>query len=94
MRSLSDPDDSSQIFFSTFTSLLSTHYGITLSPSDSTNLLDSFPGRDEGPKKRLNVARLLYDQKYNLLLKKMYEKVDVHENDGEDDPVDEAGYLG
>ena len=29
-----------------------------------------------------------------MLLAKMYQKVDVHENDGEDDAVDEAGYLG
>ena len=24
----------------------------------------------------------------------MYQKVDVHEDDGKDDPVDEAGYIG
>jgi hypothetical protein len=29
-----------------------------------------------------------------MLLAKMYQKVDVHEDDGEDDPVDEAGYIG
>ena len=29
-----------------------------------------------------------------MLLAKMYHKVDVHEDDGHDDPVDEAGYLG
>jgi hypothetical protein len=29
-----------------------------------------------------------------MLLLKLYQKVDVHENDGEDDPVDEAGYIG
>lgn len=29
-----------------------------------------------------------------MLLNKMYKKVDVHENNGDDDPIDEAGYLG
>lgn len=29
-----------------------------------------------------------------MLLTKMYKKVDVHENNGDDDPIDEAGYLG
>jgi hypothetical protein len=28
------------------------------------------------------------------MLKKLYNKVDVHENDGEDDPVDQSGYTG
>jgi hypothetical protein len=56
-------------------------------------LIDSFPGRDEGTKKRITVARL-YDQKYNMLLSKAYQKVDVHENDGTDDPVDQSGYTG
>jgi hypothetical protein len=50
-------------------------------------ILDSFPGRDEGDKKRVNVSRL-YDHKYTMMLQKIYQKVDVHENDGEDDPVD------
>ncbi len=36
----------------------------------------------------------LYDQKYNMVLKKLYSRVDVHEGDGEDDPVDQSGYTG
>lgn len=50
-------------------------------------LLYSFPGRNEGEKKRLNVSKL-YDQRYNMMLSKIYKGVDVHDNDGEDDPVD------
>lgn len=56
-------------------------------------LLDSFPGRDEGSRKRLNISRI-YEQKYNMKLSKIYQRVDVHENDGEDDPVDQSGYTG
>lgn len=56
-------------------------------------MLDAIPGRDEGVKKRINIAKL-YDQKYNMKLNKLYQKVDVHENDGEDDPVDQSGYTG
>jgi hypothetical protein len=29
-----------------------------------------------------------------MMLSKLYQKVDVHENDGEDDPVDQSGYTG
>ena len=29
-----------------------------------------------------------------MQLFKMYNKVDVHDNDGTDDPVDYSGYLG
>jgi len=29
-----------------------------------------------------------------MKLQKLYHKVDVHENDGEDDPVDQSGYTG
>ncbi len=29
-----------------------------------------------------------------MLLTKLYKKVDVHSDDGRDDPVDEAGYIG
>jgi len=64
-----------------------------LSEEEKHNLLDSFPGRDEGNKKRINLFRL-YDQKYNMLMQKMYTKVDCYENDGKDDPVDAAGYYG
>ena len=28
------------------------------------------------------------------MLLKLYQKVDVHENDGEDDPIDQPGYTG
>jgi hypothetical protein len=28
------------------------------------------------------------------MVSKLYQKVDVHENDGEDDPVDQSGYTG
>ena len=53
----------------------------------------SFPGRDNGEKKRINIGKL-YDQKYNIMLSKIYKNLDVHENDGEDDPVDQSGYTG
>ena len=56
-------------------------------------LIECFPGRDEGDRKRVNIGRL-YDHKYEVMLSKIYQKVDVHENDGEDDPVDQSGYTG
>ena len=50
-------------------------------------LSDSFPGRDEGQRKRVIISKI-YDYKYNMMVSKIYKKVDVHDNDGEDDPVD------
>jgi len=41
----------------------------------------------------MNVARI-YDQKYNLILDKMYNKVDVTHFEGIDEPMDVNGYLG
>ena len=64
-----------------------------LTPLDRQELELSFPGRDEGQRKRINIGRI-YDQKYNMLINKVYKKVNVHENTGEDDPVDTSGYIG
>ena len=64
-----------------------------LTKSQIENLISSFPGRDEGERKRVNVGRI-YDQKYSNLTAKMYQQIDVFEDDGKNDPVDNAGYTG
>lgn len=56
-------------------------YQVEFSSNEIDLLSGSLPGRDKGEKKRLNIGRL-YDQKYNILLTKIYKSVDVHENDG------------
>lgn len=66
---------------------------MTIPKSEWENLMKSFPGLNEGEKKRLNIARL-YDQKYSILNSKMYEKVNVFVSDQGADPVDIAGYTG
>ena len=68
-------------------------FKIDLAVKDRDRLLLAFPGRDLKARKSINVSRL-YDQKYNQMLKKLYKRVDVHENDGADDPVDQSGYTG
>jgi Ca2+-binding EF-hand superfamily protein len=68
-------------------------FGIKITHSEFDNLLKSFPGRNEGDVKRINIARL-YDQKYSIFNSKMYGKVDVFVSDGKDEPVDAAGYTG
>lgn len=70
----------------TFEKVLS-KYKVDLSKDDKDRLMQAFPGRDEGFRKCINVGKL-YDQKYSIMIKKLYQKLDVHENDGEDDPVD------
>ena len=86
LRSTADKDDVNQIFLDQFLYLLK-RFNIDLNDKEKDMLTDSFPGRDEGQRKRVNVSRL-YDHKYNMQLSKAYQKVDVHDNDGEDDPVD------
>jgi hypothetical protein len=36
----------------------------------------------------------IYDQKFNIVIEKMYNKVDVADTEGQDDPKDVNGYLG
>ena len=64
-----------------------------MNKEEEESILESFPAGDDHKRLRINVGRL-YDQKYSILLSKLYKKVDVQEDDGKDDPVDEAGYLG
>lgn len=92
LQSLAESDDKAQIFFTDFKKTCE-KYNVKISEAQYMNLLKSFPGRDEGAQKRVNIMRI-YDQKYNMLLNKMYQKVDVHEDDGKDDGVDTAGYTG
>ena len=92
LRASAEEDDPAQIFFENFLKVCA-DFKVHLSDHQKWNLLMSFPGRDEGDRKRMNVSRM-YDQKYNILLAKMYRKVDVHEDDGRDDPVDVSGYTG
>jgi hypothetical protein len=41
----------------------------------------------------MNIARI-YDQKYSIILDKMYNKVDVADHEGVDQPTDVMGYIG
>ena len=92
VRSVADKEDTCSIFMDDFEKVLE-KFKVTLSAPEKEKLLLAFPGRVEGTRSRVNIAKL-YDQKYNLQLRKLYQKVDVHENDGEDDPVDQSGYTG
>jgi hypothetical protein len=57
------------------------------------NLYFSFPGRDQGILKRVNIARL-YDHQYNKQLATIYKKVDMNKDRGEYDAIDVPGYTG
>ena len=69
-----------------------------LDKDDRNTILTSFPGHtsqesDTSAEKKINIARI-YDQKYNILLSKMYTKVDVTNFEGIDEPEDINGYIG
>jgi len=86
LKESADQDDKNQIFLDQLAYVLK-RFKIELSEKEKEMLIECFPGRDEGDRKRVNIGRL-YDHKYEVMLSKIYQKVDVHENDGEDDPVD------
>lgn len=69
-------------------------YGGKLTKEESQSVLKSFPGQEGGNKgARLNIARL-FDQQYNNVLQGMYNKVDVENTVGTDEPTDLNGFLG
>lgn len=92
LKKAADVDDWNQIFLADFISVCY-KYKIILSTKEKTNLLYSYPGRDEGKKVRINIYPI-YEQKYNIMAKQMYEKVDLKETDPKDDAIDACGYLG
>jgi len=59
LKESAEIDDRGQIFFEDFLKVCG-RFNIKLSESQKLNLLYSFPGRDEGNKKRLNISRI-YD---------------------------------
>jgi len=87
-----EPDDRAQIFVSAFLKILK-DFGIKITNSEFENLQNSFPGRNEGDIKRINIARL-YDQKYSIFNSKIYGKIDFFNSHNKDDPEDKAGYTG
>lgn len=92
IRKLSDPDDQNIVFMDDFMSLMH-RYKVDITTEERERLVQVFPAGEENGRQRFNIGKL-YDQKYNMMLSKLYQKVDVHENDGEDDPVDQSGYTG
>ena len=57
----------------------------------------AFPGKEGGAKGqkgvRVNIGRL-YDEKYNQLIQKVYDKMDFAITASKDEIVDVIGYLG
>ena len=70
-------------------------YGVSLSTNEKHQVQSSFPGRESSDTTdvMINIARI-YDQKYNIMLSKMYKKVDVSAFEGIDEPEDVCGYIG
>lgn len=64
-----------------------------MNDQEKTNLLYSYPGRDDGKKVRINIYPI-YELNYNIMQKQMFEKVDLKATDEKDDAVDACGYLG
>jgi hypothetical protein len=59
VREAADPEDQNQISFDKLLEILG-KFKIQLTESEKKNLLNSFPGRDIGNQKRMNISKL-YD---------------------------------
>lgn len=56
-------------------------------------LSNTFPGRNEGDKVRINISKL-YEVKQNDRLNKVYKGFHMSEIDSEDQTGDKSGYIG
>ena len=93
LKARSDTDDESQIVFGIFKEICE-KYNSRHTSKELEQLLESFPGQEgQDQQIRINIARI-YDQKYNVILDKMYGKVDVADHEGLDQPTDVMGYVG
>lgn len=53
-------------------------FNVSLSKFEKTSLLAAFPGKEGGCQGvRINISRI-FDQKYNIMLNKLYNKVDMN----------------
>ena len=92
MKNAAEPDDKDQIYLDDFLGVCR-KYGLRITKEEKNNLCLSYPGRDENDKSRINIYPI-YDQKYNLMAKKVYSQVNVVEADKKEDAVDACGYTG
>lgn len=93
LKRAADSDDESQIAFNAFVRI-SKQYGSRLRQDQFEQILMAFPGKEVGDKNvRVNIGRI-YDQKYNQILQKVYDRMDFAVTGGEDEPIDQIGYIG
>ena len=69
-------------------------YKAGLTDKEINEITAAFPGKQGGNKgARLNVSRI-YDQKFNIILEELYDKVDCEKIDKDDALKDAMGYIG
>ena len=90
LRKLSENDDQDQIFIDDF-SKVCLNFKIKLSESQLQNLCDSYPGRKEENRLRLNIGRF-YDLNLSILQHNIYRDLEVREN--QEEVYDACGYTG
>ena len=64
-----------------------------MSNIDKDLINDTFPGRNEGDRIRVNIGKI-YEVRYANKLKRMYTKVKIDETDEDDVAIDASGYTG
>ena len=90
MRKAAELDDKDQIYHDDFIKTC-LKFKVKLSESQLENLRDSFPGRKDGDRQRLNISRF-YDLNLSILQHNVYKQLEVREN--QDEVHDASGYTG
>ena len=66
LRKAANQEDKNQIFLDDFLSVLK-KFKLEITLKEKQMFQDSFPGMDEGERKRVSIGKL-YDHKYNMML--------------------------
>ena len=88
----SERDDRKQIVFDKFLKVLS-EFNVYLNDSQQQTILDTYPGRKDGERVKINITQL-YETRFTEQLKNMYQKVKINEEDEDDIAIDASGYTG
>mmetsp|Transcript_12643 Transcript_12643/g.12451 ORF Transcript_12643/g.12451 Transcript_12643/m.12451 type:complete len:268 (+) Transcript_12643:762-1565(+) len=86
------PEDTNVIELGKFTQVL-TEMGVVLSPKEKEMLLQGFVENQDRNNPKINVGRI-YDIKITKKIRKLYDKVDMYEEQDLTDLVDNSGYFG
>ena len=92
MKASTEKDDQNIIQFSRFVKIVKEH-GLELSNKDNELLMKAFVSNQDRNNVKININKL-YNLKTVKKIKRIYDNVDLYEEQDNPDLVDNSGYLG